>query len=94
MSLDPSPIKTAGVSHFSTIDPQAGELFSVNPGVCVEDALEHASCLMNCVNQLTLLGATEENPGATIWAAHYLGEMAKAIIDDVATGLFRARGHA
>lgn len=91
MSQDTSPIKTVGVAHFSKIDPLGGALFSINAGVCVEDALEHASCLMDCVTRLTQLGATESNSESAIWAAYYLGEMAKAIIDDVATGVFQAR---
>ncbi len=45
---------------------------------------------MSCVNYLTLLGGAGDDSGSVIWAAHYLGEMAKAIIDDAANGIFRA----
>lgn len=94
MSPDKSPAKTAGVSGFAPMDSGGTPLFSIAPGVCVEDALEHASCLMSCINQLTLSAATDDNTGHATWCAHYMGEMVKAIIDDVAAGLFRARDHA
>lgn len=94
MNLDKSPVKTAGVSGFAPMDSEGTLLFSVTPGICVEDALDHASCLMSCINQLTLSAATDDNSGNATWCAHYLGEMAKAIIDDVGAGLFRARDHA
>ena len=93
MSPDKSPAKTAGVSGFAPMDSGGTPLFSVAPGVCVEDALEHASCLMSCINQLTLSAATDDNTGHATWCAHYMGEMVKAIIDDVATGLFLSRDH-
>ena len=93
MSIGPSPIKTAGVAGFAPMDSMGTPLFSVTHGVCVEDALEHASCLMSCINQLTLNAAADDESGHATWCAHYLGEMVKAIIDDVATGLFRSRDH-
>lgn len=94
MSPDKSSAKTAGIAGFAPMDSRGTPLFSVAPGVCVEDALEHASCLMSCINQLTLNAATDDESGNATWCAHYLGEMVKAVIDDVATGLFQARVHA
>ncbi|MDD2048929.1 DUF3077 domain-containing protein [Pseudomonas putida] len=61
------------------------QLFRVNPGISSEHALNQASMLMACVNKLTLMGETEED-ATLVWAAHFLGEMAKAIIDDVNLG--------
>ncbi|MCP3752770.1 DUF3077 domain-containing protein [Pseudomonas sp. SBB6] len=51
---------------------------AADPGIPSEQALEHAS-----------LGASEEDP-TLAWAAHLLGEMAKAIVDDVGLGLQQA----
>ncbi|MNF66105.1 hypothetical protein D3C84_478890 [compost metagenome] len=85
--------KTLGKTPFSSCNPDGQMLFRINPDICVEDALEHASCLMDCVNRLSQFGTTEENSESAIWAAHYLGEMAKAIIDDVTLGLFQARNN-
>lgn len=94
MKPNKSPVTTAGVAGFAPMDSEGSPLFRVAPGICVDDALEHASCLMSCINQLTLSAATDDNSGNATWCAHYLGEMAKAIIDDVTTSLFRARDHA
>ncbi|MNJ29271.1 hypothetical protein D3C77_238320 [compost metagenome] len=46
---------------------------------------------MDCINKLTLMGGMDDNNGALVWAAHYLGEQVKAVIDDVADGLQRAQ---
>ncbi|WP_045184556.1 DUF3077 domain-containing protein [Pseudomonas tussilaginis] len=62
------------------------QLFRVNPGISSEHALNQASMLMAGVNKLTLLGETEED-ATLVWAAHFLGEMAKAIIDDVSLSI-------
>ncbi len=62
------------------------QLFRINPGISSEYALEQASMLMACVNTLTSLGVTEED-ATLMWAAHALGEMAKAIVDDVSLSL-------
>ncbi|MNJ73974.1 hypothetical protein D3C77_708470 [compost metagenome] len=62
------------------------QLFRINQGIACEQALEQASLLMACVNKLTSLGATDEDQ-TLVWAAHFLGEMAKAIVDDVSLGL-------
>lgn len=81
--------KTAGVTHFSGCNPDGQGLFKVNPDVPVTDALEHASCLMECANKLTVMAACElDDQGAALWAAHFLNEMAKALVDDVTTGVF------
>ena len=77
---------TTGRATFTRYNSTSPRLFRINPGVPCEQALEQASLIMGCVNQLTLLSATEEDPVVT-WAAHCLGEMAKAIVDDVSLGL-------
>lgn len=83
--------ETAGVTSFSGCNLDGQSLFKVNPEVPVSDALEHASCLMGCANKLAVMAACElEDPGAALWAVHYLNEMAKALVDDVTTGVFIA----
>jgi hypothetical protein len=47
---------------------------------------------MDCVNKLTFLSGMENDNDAMVWASHYLSEMAKAIIDDVTSGLQLAQG--
>lgn len=78
---------TPGAATFGSCNQQNQRLFRLNPGICTEQALEHASQLMGCANTLTKLGGLEEDSSTLAWAAHYLGDMAKAIIDDVTLGL-------
>ncbi|MFT4454363.1 DUF3077 domain-containing protein [Pseudomonas sp. RTCS2] len=85
-------INTAGGATFANCNSQSSPLFRVNAGISCEEALEQASLLMDCINKLTLRGGMENENGTVVWAAHYLGEMAKALIDDVATGLQVAQG--
>lgn len=84
-------IQTVGGATFAPCNAQLQRLFQINPGISGEDALQHASLLMNCVNTLTYLGAMDDGNDAMRWASHYLSEMAKAIIDDVTLGLQRAQ---
>ena len=80
-------IHTVGGASFGKCNVQNQRLFNVNAGISAEDALQHASLVLNCVNTLSFLGAMDDGNEAMRWASHYLSEMAKAIIDDVALGL-------
>lgn len=86
--MNSSPaIRTVGGASFGKYNALNQRLFSVNAGVSAEEALQHASLLLNCVNTLSFLGAVDDGNDAMRWASHYLSEMAKAIIDDVTLGL-------
>lgn len=78
---------TVGGASFGKCNVQNQRLFSVNAGISGEEALQHASLLLDCVNTLSFLGAMDDGSEAMRWASHYLSEMAKAIIDDVTLGL-------
>lgn len=70
-------------------------LFSVNPGMPLADALEQASNLMECVERLTLIIGSDAPGlphGLDAFAAHYLAEMAKALVDACASGAVRSGG--
>lgn len=82
---------TVGHTEFSKIDAGGQMLFRVNPGISIEDALEAASHLQAVANQFALDAAMTDNCERLSWASYYLGEMAKALIDDVTDGLFLAR---
>ena len=86
MSSSPT-IHTVGGASFGKYNALNQHLFSVNAGISAEEALQHASLLLNCVNTLSFLGAVDDGNEALRWASHYLSEMAKAIIDDVTLGL-------
>ncbi|PRA58668.1 hypothetical protein CQ065_23410 [Pseudomonas sp. MYb187] len=87
----PLLIDTVGAATFAKCNSENQPLFRVNAGVSCEEALEQASLLMDCINKLTLMGGMDDKNGALVWAAHYLGEQVKAVIDDVADGLQRAQ---
>ncbi len=82
------PFKTLGVITFSTCGSHGRELFRVNPGVPILEAMEHASILLHCAKALSLDAALEREHGERYaWASHYLGEMGKAVIDDLTQGV-------
>jgi hypothetical protein len=85
-------LNTVGGATFAKCSIQNKPLFRINPGISCEEALEQASLLMDCVNKLTLLSGMDNDNEAMVWASHYLSEMAKAIIDDVTSGLQLAQG--
>ena len=93
--MNSSPaIQTVGGASFGKYSAQNQRLFSVNAGVSAEEALQHDSLLLNCVNTLSFLGAVDDGNDTMRWAAHYLSEMAKAIIDDVTLGLQQVEDNA
>ncbi|MCY1282008.1 hypothetical protein D9M68_619470 [compost metagenome] len=77
----PTALLTQGRHAFAECNPQGQALFVVAEGVPVADALQHASNLLACINNLTRSAAVERIDDEAIWAAHYLGEMAKAVIE-------------
>ena len=52
-----------------------------NPNASTDHALEHASNLLGCINELILDASLSDAGPHSRWAAHYLGDMVKAIID-------------
>ncbi|AZE07294.1 DUF3077 domain-containing protein [Pseudomonas chlororaphis] len=66
-------------------------VFRVNAGIPIEDALETVSLLQHYANQLTFDAAMSEQGDRFSWPALYLGEMAKALIDDINDALFLQR---
>ena len=71
---------TAAAPFLSANSEQA-MLFSVNPGVPALDALETTSCFLD--DALKAMG-NEEN---CCFAAHYLIQMSKAVVDSLLSGL-------
>ncbi|SNR79007.1 DUF3077 domain-containing protein [Pseudomonas segetis] len=66
-----------------------GGLLSVNEGVPITDALEHASCLLACVNSLSAsIGDGNAEP-VDAYAIQYLNELAKGLIDACVSGALR-----
>lgn len=80
-------IKTSGFVTFGTCGDADQTLFRVNPDVPLHHALEHASTLLYYVKKLALDAAMEDQGERYAWAAHFLAEMGKAVIDDVGLGM-------
>jgi hypothetical protein len=85
---------TLGRTALSRINSTGQKLFRVNAGAPVEDALEAISLLQHYANQLTPGAAMSDESERFSWPALYLGEMAKALIDDVNDTLFLPRADA
>lgn len=84
-------LTTIGRTNFSPANASGLKLFRVNAGIPIEDALELASQLQDHVNLLNRDAAMSDQCERFSWPALYLGEMAKALLDDVADTLFSPR---
>ena len=82
---------TRGRSEFSPANGNGQNLFRVNAGIPLEDALEAVSQILHHANQLILDAAISDAGERFSWPAFYLGEMAKALIDDVNEALVESR---
>jgi hypothetical protein len=81
-------LNTAGTTTFGQT-LSGNVLFTLNADIPAADALEHASILQDCANKLifeSALGSHDPTRHLAL-SALYLGEMAKAIMDDVARSL-------
>jgi hypothetical protein len=58
-----------------------GAFLHFNAAASTDHALEHASNLLGCINELILDASLSDAGPHILWTAHYLGDMAKAIID-------------
>lgn len=82
---NPSSAQTIGVQTFADCGEEKGhlKLFRVNAGVPILEALEHASHVLYYAKMLSLEAAMDPRAEKFAFASHYLGEMGKAIIDDL-----------
>ncbi|PSS56898.1 DUF3077 domain-containing protein [Pseudomonas sp. BBP2017] len=78
--------ETAGVVNFIRSEQSPMGLFRITAGVPCDYALEQASTVLGCVHKLIQAGLLDED-GEMMWAAYFLSEFAKAIIDDVGLGI-------
>ncbi len=70
-----NPVTTQ--THFSPTEGRP--LFSVNPGIPVDDALEQAAILLECIEHLVVCAASTCK-GSAAAALQYLSEMASAVV--------------
>ena len=83
-----SSITTLGVVTFGENEKP---LFRVNAGMPIEEALEHASTLLFYSKKLAMEAAMDVRGEQYAWAAHYLCEMGKAVIDDLTQAMTPGR---
>ena len=76
---------TLGTTSFAKCgDEGRHKLFSVNPDVPIQAALEYSAHLRDCASKLMLDSAMGDGGAHLAWAAVYLNEMAGAVVDDLA----------
>ena len=75
--------KTFDTIAFTDCGPNSQALFRVNPDIPIESALEHASNRLTCINDLSLDAALGDAGKQSVWAVHYLSDMARAIVESV-----------
>nr|WP_314478523.1 DUF3077 domain-containing protein [uncultured Pseudomonas sp.] len=77
---------TVGKTCFHQGDNNTHPLFRIEPGIPCQDAREQASELMGYVCHMVIKGLMEGDQ-KLLWASHYLGAMAKALLDDAELGV-------
>ncbi|MBA1429233.1 DUF3077 domain-containing protein [Pseudomonas orientalis] len=82
---------TLGRSEFSLANGNDQNLLRVNAGIPLEDALGAVSQILHHANQLILDAAISDAGERFSWSSFYLGEMDKALIDDVNEALLESR---
>jgi hypothetical protein len=80
---------TAGTATCMEGAVEGTRLFQVVPGNCADHALEQASILLASARRASFIGVMDNEP-TLVWAAHYLGEMAKALMDDAHRGMHKS----
>ncbi|MNL34437.1 hypothetical protein D3C87_1564100 [compost metagenome] len=78
---DKPELTTIGLTPFHYCSNEA--LFRVNRGVPIREALAQASDLLFLAKSFAADAAYDKDTDRHAWAAHYLAEMSKAVIDDV-----------
>ena len=87
-------LTTLGATAFVQCGQPNQMLFRLSAGIPMSDALEYASDLLSCANRMSLLATHGDGAEECAMAAHYLSQMSKAVIDDVATALLKSEaGH-
>lgn len=79
---NPKDLKTIGLTPFSYHANQP--LFRINRDVPIIQALHHACDLLHIAKLIASDAAMIRDSDRHAWASHFLQDMSKAIIDDVA----------
>jgi hypothetical protein len=84
--------RTTHFKKFFSCNAGQQALFAVNEGVSILDALEQASCFLDSAEEITRQAAEECN-STTVYAAAYLVEISKAIVDAATSAIMKECNH-
>lgn len=81
----PPSATTVGVQTFADCGEGKShlKLFRINAGVPLREAIQHAATLLDCATYLSLEVAMDPMNVKSAFAACYLCEMSKAVLDDL-----------
>ncbi|CAN2971637.1 MULTISPECIES: DUF3077 domain-containing protein [Pseudomonas] len=81
--------QTTRPTPFGVCDRNEAPLFSVQPGILIEHALEHASCVLGTARVLTLAAQDlcTEHQSYLNWASLQLAETGLALVEACIDGL-------
>jgi len=86
------PVRKTTHYAFFRCNAQDGKLFAVEEGITLDEALCEASCLMAAAeDNLFDLAMSGDNP--RIWAAAYLVEFAKAVLNAIPRMIDQGESH-
>lgn len=89
----PKKIRYTKEHAFFSCNINKQALFTLNAGIDFEDAISQASCFLASALRITQDLAID-NDSAQAWAAHYLVEISKAIVDSTLSAYeFGANNH-
>lgn len=72
-----------GNTSFRRVNGGGQMLFAVNDGVSMLEAIEMAQCYMVAARDITAQTAETNDPSGPMWGAHYLCELATAVLDSL-----------
>jgi len=84
--------KTTANHAFETAGSAGELLFTVNDGIPLVDALESAACYLSAAVSATASAAMHAEGGGdeTLWGAHYLCKLARAVLDSTVKAAYAA----
>lgn len=82
-----APVPRLAQHPFFSCNPEQERLFSVCEGVSILDALNQVSCFL--ASAQSAAESADGGDAGLIWAAAYLIEMSKSIVDSAISGLVK-----
>lgn len=87
-----APVRKTAPLDFFSYNAAGEKLFSIREDIPFEVALEQASCFAATVADLVSQAALDEDT-YQLWAASYLAEMSKAILESACKAMYGEKRH-